>query len=125
MRELKLDNDMNSDEKNKIWNYALLDSTTNEEYRNSVFPIKRIYINSKAKGTKPKIKYDNDNPDFEQEEGCIAFIPPCTMNVFSKSYTKVPDTLNSWTKKDAQAYVDDIYNTLEEFGVKKYGSRHK
>lgn len=125
LQERNLDNDMDSAEKNKIWNYALLDSTTNEEYRNSVFPIKRICINSKAKGTKTKIKYDNDKPVFEQEEGCIAFIPPCTMNVFSKSYTKVPDTLNSWTRKDAEAYVDDIYNTLEEFGVKKYESRHK
>ena len=125
LQELKLVNDMTPEEKNKIWNYALLDSTTNEEYRNSVFPIKRICINSKAKGKKTKIKYDNDKLDFKQDEGCIAFIPPCTMNVFSKSYTKVPDTLNSWTKKDAEAYVDDIYNTLEEFGVKKYESRHK
>jgi len=39
------------------------------------------------------------------------------MNVFSKSYTEIPDALNSWTKKDAKAYVDDIYNTLKEFGV--------
>lgn len=124
LQELKLDNDMDSDEKNKIWNYALLDSTTNEEYRNSVFPIKRICINSKAKGTKTKIKYDNDKLDFEPEEGCIAFIPPCTMNVFSKSYTEIPDALNSWTKKDAKAYVDDIFNTLKDFGV-EYESRHK
>lgn len=115
LQELKLVNDMTPEEKNKIWNYALLDSTTNEEYRNSVFPIKRICINSKAKGKKTKIKCDNDKLVFEQDEGCIAFIPPCTMNVFSKSYTEVPDTLNSWTKKDAQAYVDDISNTLREF----------
>lgn len=115
LQELKLVNDMTSDEKNQIWNYALLDSTTNEEYRNSVFPIKRICINSKAKGKKTKIKYDNDKLDFKQDEGCIAFIPPCTMNVFSKSYTEIPDALNSWTKKDAKAYVDDIRNTLKEF----------
>lgn len=117
LRELKLVNDMESDEKNKIWNYALLDSTTNEEYRNSVFPIKRICINNKAKGKKTKIKYDNDKLDIKPEEGCIAFIPPCTMNVFSKSYTEIPDALNSWTRKDAEAYVADICNTLKDFGV--------
>lgn len=117
LQELKLVNDMEPYEKNQIWNYALLDSTTNEEYRNSVFPIKRICINSKAKGKKTKIKCDNDKLVFEQDEGCIAFIPPCTMNVFSKSYTKVPDALNSWTREDAKAYVNDICNTLKDFGV--------
>ena len=106
-------------DKNKICNFALLDSTTNEEYRNSVFPIKRICINGKDKGKKIRISFNEQNKSlrFSEEEG-IAFVPPCTKNVFAKSYTEVPDALNSWTEKDAEAYKNDIYETLKGFEVK-------
>ena len=38
------------DKKNYIWNFALLDSTTNEEYQNSPFPVKRICVLAKERG---------------------------------------------------------------------------
>lgn len=38
--------------KNKIWNYTLLDSSTNREYGNHIFPYKRAYIAEKKRGHK-------------------------------------------------------------------------
>lgn len=110
-----LETKWNDDDKNKIWNYTLLDSATNEEYQNSVFPIKRICIISKDQGRKMSISCNKEHKIIFHEENGIAFIPPCTKNVFTKYYTKIPSSLNSWTKDDAEAYKTNIANTLKEF----------
>lgn len=106
-------------DKQKVWNYALLDSSTNEEYQNDPFPIKRICIMAKENGHKAIVTYD-------EKEKCIiinkdtissSFVPPCTKNVFTKAYTDIPTSLASWSKHDAKLYKEAIYQTLKEFEV--------
>lgn len=43
---------LGDEEKNMIWNYTLLDSSTNREYGNHIFPYKRAYIAEKERGHK-------------------------------------------------------------------------
>ncbi len=43
---------LGDDRKNNIWNYTLLDSSTNREYGNHIFPYKRAYIAKKEEGIK-------------------------------------------------------------------------
>lgn len=43
---------LDNDRKNNIWNYTLLDSSTNREYGNHIFPYKRAYIAKKEEGIK-------------------------------------------------------------------------
>ena len=42
----------------------------------------------------------------------IAFVPPCTRNVFAKFYTNIPNGLLEWTQEDAQAYLEDMQDKL-------------
>ena len=83
------------DSKNLVWNLALLDSTTNRSYQNSIFPVKRREI----------IKVD---------QTCTGnlFIPPCTRNVFTKYYTKCAVSITQWTNQDASDYKDAIVETF-------------
>ena len=37
----------------------------------------------------------------------------------------MPKGLNSWTKEDAEAYIDDIYETLKGFDVEKGGESNE
>lgn len=101
-------------DKNKIWNYVLLDESTNKEYGNLIFPVKRIFIANKENGK--KIKYIiKDNAIEEDPKGTkneIAFVPPCTRNVFAKFYTDVPQTMIAWTKQDASEYLKDMKDKL-------------
>ena len=46
------DQALGDDCKNNIWNYTLLDSSTNREYGNHIFPYKRAYIAKKEEGIK-------------------------------------------------------------------------
>lgn len=110
-------------EKNKVWNYTLLDSSTNRSYGNSIFAAKRRIIIGKDRGVLlpiPKIKKENNISKLsigEEEKAKTAFIPPCTKNVFSKYYTPVLTNYNYWTKLDATAYKQNILETLKDFGV--------
>ena len=101
-------------DKNKIWNYVLLDESTNKEYGNLIFPVKRIFIANKENGK--KIKYIiKDNALEEDPKGAkseIAFVPPCTRNVFAKFYTDVPQTMIAWTRQDASEYLKDMKDKL-------------
>ena len=47
----------------------------------------------------------------------IAFVPPCTRNVFAKFYTDIPDGMLEWTKTDAEAYLADIKEKLKKYLV--------
>lgn len=69
------------EEKNRIWNYTLLDSSTNRSYGNAIFPAKRRVIISKDKGQNIAI------PQFNREKKWVlkepismssSFVPPCT-----------------------------------------------
>jgi Uncharacterized conserved protein len=105
-------NPLNDSEKNKIWNFALLDSSTNRGYGNAIFPQKRKVIIGKDQGKKITI----DKPLNEKiEDGVIAFIPPCTKNIFMKYYSIMPNNLREWDKDDAKAYLENIRTTLAEF----------
>lgn len=100
--------------KQKIWNYALLDSSTNEEYHNDPFPIKRICILTKDQGHKAKVSYNEEKKEIaiDKTESSIAFVPPCTKNVFTKAYTDNVTSFSAWSKADAKAYLLDINNVL-------------
>ena len=110
-------------EKNQIWNYTLLDSSTNRSYGNAIFSAKRRIIIGKDKGVLlpiPGIKKEKGNDVFvmgEEKKAVSAFIPPCTKQVFLKYYSPVTTDFNFWTKADAKAYKKNIYDTLKEFGV--------
>ena len=101
-------------DKNKIWNYVLLDAGTNRGYGNSIFPSKRRCIIGKEQGITYAI---DDDLNVSSKDGVIAFIPPVTKNVFLKYYNTSVDNLREWNKNDATAYKQNILDTLKEFGV--------
>ena len=117
---------------NTIGNYTLLDQETNGTYQNHIFAIKRIFINLKEQGKKPKIieskfspeKDENGNEIIDEngkkkwtldlhEEFASAFFPPCTMDVFGKKYNNEVKNFMQWTQQDANAYVRDIRKKIE------------
>lgn len=103
-------------EKNKIWNFALLDSSTNRSYGNAIFPAKRRVIIGKDQGKRflPST-VDENGKIVNCEEGQSSFIPPCTKSVFLKYYNAASSDPNSWNKEDAEAYKKNIEETLNEF----------
>ena len=119
----KVEDSLSEEEKNKVWNFTLLDCSTNRSYGNSIFAAKRRVIIGKDRGVAlpiPKIKKVNNQSKFiigKVEKAATAFIPPCTKNIFLKYYTPVFTNYNYWTKPDAEAYKKNILETLEEFGV--------
>ncbi len=110
-------------EKNRIWNFALLDSHTNRSYGNAIFSAKRRIIIGKDKGKYlpvPRLVKDRDHWEIKSDketEAPSAFIPPCTRQVFLKYYSAVVLSPNYWLKSDAEAYRKDIFDTLKVFGV--------
>ena len=113
-----LDNDTN---KNKIWNFTLLDSGTNQQYQNSVYPFKRISIISKEQGRKSVFKVNQHRNtkewsiEINKDTKDIAFVPICTKNVFVKAYSNIPKSLSAWTMDDAKDYLRNIEQILMEF----------
>ena len=109
-----------SDEKNKIWNYTLLDSSTNRSYGNAIFSSKRRIIIGKDKGkwiSAPKLTKDGKLVMTEEKDAPSAFVPPVTKHIFLKYYSSTVGDNNYWTKEDAEAYKKNILDTLKEFGV--------
>lgn len=105
------DNSLDEGKKNMIWNYTLLDSKTNREYQNAIFPFKRAFLANKERGFKIKYKVVGNRLSGEKVRE-IAFVPPCTRNVFAKFYTNIPNGLLEWTQEDAQAYLEDMQDKL-------------
>ena len=101
-------------DKNKIWNFVLLDANTNRGYGNAIFPAKRRCIIGKDQGLTYSV---SDDLKVSSIEGKIAFIPPVTKNVFLKYYNTSDATFKNWNKSDAEAYKANILETLKEFGV--------
>ena len=115
---------LNPEEKNKVWNFALLDSSTNRSYGNSIFSAKRRIIIGKDKGKYipvPSVitKKGHKCIDVTSEEvdAPSSFIPPCTRQVFLKYYSAIVASPNYWLKTDAENYKKDIFTTLKMFGV--------
>ena len=114
-----------SDEKNKIWNYTLLDSSTNRSYGNAIFSSKRRIIIGKDKGkwiSAPKLTKDGKLEMTEEKDAPSAFVPPVTKHIFLKYYSSTVGDNNYWTKEDAESYKRNILETLKEFGVKDSSS---
>ena len=109
-----------SAEKNRIWNYTLLDSSTNRSYGNAIFSGKRRVIIGKDKGLSiaiPKISKDGKLQLGEEQKAKSSFVPPCTKQVFMKYYSATMSDANYWTKVDAEGYlknIEDCIKKLEE-----------
>ena len=102
-------------DKNKVWNFVLLDAGTNRGYGNAIFPAKRRCIIGKDQGKTYLINNETLEPSLQ--DGAIAFIPPVTKNVFLKYYNTSIDNLREWSESDANAYKQNILESLKEFGV--------
>lgn len=168
---------LSENEKDMIWNFALLDQGTNRSYKNAIFPAKRRTIIGKNQGQHSdvlvidqklseklqstasvmvkiisgrieecksskdaifKLKSENghlmieiidgkDTPyiaierimDFDfvilTRDGVPAFVPQCTLNVFTKYYSLSTNKLREWSKSDAEAYKASIKLILQNF----------
>lgn len=107
------------EEKNRIWNYTLLDSSTNRSYGNAIFSSKRRIIIGKDKGKQipiPKLQ-DGQLVMSEEKDAPSAFVPPVTKHIFLKYYSSTVGDHNYWTKEDAESYKKNILDALKEFGV--------
>ena len=100
-------------EKNQIWNFCLLNASTNRSYGNAIFPVKRQTIIEKDQG----INNGQDDNKQTSKKNVIAFVPPVTKNVFLKYYTKSNVQFRTWSKSDAEAYRKNISETLKDFGI--------
>lgn len=92
-------------DKDDISNLVLLDDHTNRSYHNSLMPRKRRVVLFAA------------DEGLYEEKISVAYIPPCTLKVFQKSYNRATTNLTSleWIKPDAEAYRKDIENKLEYY----------
>ena len=109
---------LSQNEKNKIWNFTLLDSSTNRSYGNAIFPAKRRVIIGKDQGKKFNSSTIDENGQIvlgSAENSPSAFIPPCTRYVFLKYYNTASFAPNAWTKDDADAYKNNIIEVLKDF----------
>lgn len=110
--------DWTPEEKNRIWNYTLLDSSTNRSYGNALFSGKRQVIIGKDKGIKisiPKMTKDGRLQFIKEEKAESSFVPICTKQVFMKYYSPIMSDANYWTKKiDAEGYVNDIKECINK-----------
>ena len=79
-KKLGENKNFDDDLKDSIGNLTLLDSGINRSYGNAFFPIKRaIVLDADRKGT---------------------FLPPCTKNVFLKTYSNKISNMMSWDEND-------------------------
>jgi hypothetical protein len=90
--------ELNDDNKDLLSNLVLLDAGTNRGYRNGFYPVKRKTILLKDKGG--------------------LFIPVCTKKVFLKYYTAESPNMTFWSKKDRDAYMEDIRKVLSDYLIK-------
>ena len=81
-------------EKDFIWNFALLNATTNMSYGNDIYPLKRKRIMS---------------------DEYYIYTPICTRALFEKAYSQRLSNLMIWGRSDAKDYWKYICNCLSEF----------
>lgn len=109
---------LNDEEKNMIWNFVLLDSSTNRSYGNSIFPAKRRIVMGKEQGkwfAPPTLDEQGNIIEMHEEDNKSSFIAPCTRYVFMKYYDSSVFSPNEWNKEDAKLYLNDILKTLKDF----------
>lgn len=109
--------ELTPEDKNRIWNYALLDSSSNRSYGNSIFSSKRRILIGKQQGKKlgvPHLTRDKNIDVPAEGKSDSAFVPPCTMNVFLKYYSTVSNSANYWTIHDCKEYQKDIQRCIDE-----------
>ena len=109
--------DWTPEEKNRIWNYTLLDSSTNRSYGNALFSGKRRVIIGKDKGVKisiPRMTKDGRLQFIEEDKAESSFVPLCTKQIFMKYYSVIMSDANYWTKIDAGGYLSDIKDCLSK-----------
>lgn len=115
------ENRLDESERMRIWNLALLDETTNKGYHNDIFPLKRRCLIGKDHGEiiDSIIEKENDclKIKMTSKVANISFIPICTKNAFLKYYTPITNNLMDWDKTDAEAYRQNILETLKEFDI--------
>jgi hypothetical protein len=98
---------LEGEDKNRLWNFALLDSGTNRSYGNALFPAKRNFIIARTKGIR-KV-WSTELKKWEDKPLPGAFVPICTHNAFLKTYTPDSDIrFMEWDNRDAQCYRDDM-----------------
>ena len=115
INSIKKDERLDHEQKNQIWNFCLLDEHTNKSYGNSIFPVKRRIIMGKEMGKK-YILDDELNPS--TEPNVVAFVPNCTKDAFIKAYTASATSHREWTKTDALAYRQEMFDSLKtDFNV--------
>ncbi len=117
IKEIDRTGDISTDaDKNRIWNYTLLDASTNREYQNAIFPIKREFVRNKEQGIKKTYVIDSKTYEFiEKTEDEVAFVPIVTRYIFMKYYTKIASTFDFWSKEDAEDYRDDMLEKLKYY----------
>lgn len=118
-KNIHLQEEWNPEKKNKIWNYTLLDSSTNRSYGNAIFSGKRRVIIGKDKGKLipiPKLSTDKKTllVDNTEQEATSSFVPLCTKQAFMKYYSSIFTDPNYWTLEDAKGYKNDIQECLEQ-----------
>ena len=118
IEDISDNNRLDQNEKNKIWNFTLLDSSTNRSYGNAIFPAKRRVIIGKDQGKRFSLPTIDENEEIvlgSAENGSSSFIPPCTRYVFLKYYNTASFDPNAWTKDDAETYKNNIKEVLKDF----------
>ena len=103
---------LSDEDKNKLWNYCLLDSSTNRSYGNAIFSAKRRVIIGKDRGI---LIFIDDDLKIQEQKVTIAFIPPCTKNAFLKYYNPSANNLRAWDTEDASSYLANIKSVLHDF----------
>ena len=105
-------------EKNRLWNYVLLDSRTNRSYGNAIFSAKRRIIIGKDSGKAvavPQLKRDGTIELKMPLNGESCFVPPVTKQVFLKYFSPTVSNNNYWDLQiDAPAYLEDIKRCIKQ-----------
>jgi len=115
---------LDENERNKVWNFCLLDQSTNRSYGNSIFALKRKEILLRERGLDVDgAPLNHDSNDKAKKRR--VFIPACTLNAFTKFYSPETKDLSVWGEEDAIKYREAIYQTLKTFGVKIKESEDK
>lgn len=81
-------------EKDFIWNFALLNGTTNKSYGNDIYPLKRKRIIS---------------------DEFYIYTPICTRAMFEKAYSHKLSNMMVWGRTDAKDYWEYICDCLKDF----------
>lgn len=95
IKELAGEEELDEETKNSIGNLALLDSSTNRSYGNSLFRTKRRIILENIRAG--------------------VYVPLATQYVFAKLFDIKGTNRTRWTKEDMDEYNKFIYNNLKQF----------